>query len=212
MLENIRRCDRLGCGLPAKWQIALRIWGIGHSEKPKSPDSTLLTGMCVCNQHKPMTRVVDLLDDGGKANVTKALHGQGFSVLPDFPKTEIEWVKLEKPKQINPNSWARFKVIDNPDRRWYQCHFDSCDSEAIWHAYVVVKAKVHHVYAPEAHEQELTCETTIKVCDRHRDKAAKYLLSDRNREELFKLLKDNNITYIDLNSLRVAFGRWEKQQ
>lgn len=197
ILANVRRCNRDQCGLPAKWQIALRVWGVGHKEKPREPDVRALTGMCVCNKHKLDTRASDLLDAAGKSALTVKLAESGFP-MPDFPATEIEWVELRTPKQVNPNSWANFKVIDNAERREHQCHFDGCDSEAVWDAHLIIMGTDIH------------CETTIRVCDRHQNAAAAYLLNDSNRDNLLKLLRENNID-VDVRNVRVAFGRWEKQ-
>ncbi len=67
------------------------------------------------------------------------------------------------------------------DRRAHQCHRDACDSEARWTLTIAFEDAAGNSYkAP----------TTIAVCDRHANAAARFALSDQNWTRLAKTMTE----------------------
>lgn len=60
-------------------------------------------------------------------------------------------------------------------RRSHQCHKDGCDSEARWQLFVRFVTST-----PKGNLIPMTAESTIKVCDGHREAACESFLSERN--------------------------------
>ena len=82
-------------------------------------------------------------------------------------------------------------------RRKHQCSFDGCDSEEEFE----VRLTVHL----EKTGTRLDCPSSLRMCARHREKAAELILSVENRANFMKVLADQNLPPPDWRSARVEF-------
>lgn len=67
------------------------------------------------------------------------------------------------------------------DRRAHQCHHDGCDSEAEWSLMLVFR---------DAAGTEHKASTTVKVCQRHVEAAARFGLSQQNWTRLARTMTE----------------------
>jgi hypothetical protein len=104
--QVIPRCD-LGdedaqCVLPAKYQIALRVFRFG-SKKDKAD---MLTNVCVCEAHRRGLTTKHVLVDKVKSDLLVALTNRGFP-MPDFARTEMTFHVMTGGRKIDPAQFER---------------------------------------------------------------------------------------------------------
>lgn len=100
---NVRRiatCDRAGCVMPAKHQVALRLWAFG-ADVTRARPMVALTNVCVCARHGKDLRCDDMLDLSGKANVLSDLTSRGLA-MPDFRTAQLQFVPVKGWKKADP--------------------------------------------------------------------------------------------------------------
>lgn len=100
-------CDRDECRKSARWQVKQRfrmMWQRGKGV----PQVEVLTNICVCDEHKALTRAADFLDKESKSGTLAWLNSRGV-LMPDFKTMEIAFVPLHDGKRIDP----RLFVGDN---------------------------------------------------------------------------------------------------
>jgi len=96
-------CDRDGCRNAARWQIKERfrmMWQRGKGE----PQVEVLTSLCVCDEHKALSRPADLRDKESKSRTLTWLNARGVS-MPDFKTMTLGFVPLDG-KRIDPRAFV----------------------------------------------------------------------------------------------------------
>jgi hypothetical protein len=101
-------CDRAGCIMPAKVQIALKLWNIGQSKRAKPLQ--VLTGLCVCGRHRNESTIRNVLTPAAKSKLLGDLTERGVP-MPDFASAELAFVTLAEGRKADP---ARFAVTGAP--------------------------------------------------------------------------------------------------
>lgn len=103
--RQIIPCDRAECVMPARYQIAVKLWPIGKS-KEKAKPAKILTAFCACETHRKATRAKHLLDDEAKSTMLGELTGRGVP-MPDFRGAELEFVALTGGKMTDAAAFER---------------------------------------------------------------------------------------------------------
>jgi hypothetical protein len=81
----------------------------------------------------------------------------------------------------------------------HKCHKDGCDSGARWRAYL-------HLECPAPGMKRIVgMESSIEVCDQHRDDVRPWMLSAHNREAITVKLMDNGLPEPNFLTARVEF-------
>lgn len=91
-------------------------------------------------------------------------------------------------------------------RRAHQCHCDGCDSEAIWQLFVRFTTRT-----PAGEIIPCTAESTIKVCDAHRQHAAELFVSERNMTMFADQLARENLAAPHPASINIEFSRLARE-
>jgi hypothetical protein len=101
---RIIHCDRVGCSEPATQQVGFRVWAFGT---PRLRNNSLsgLTGLVVCDAHRGVATVKDILTGAAKERIAIAVAKMG-KALPDFSSAIIECLPIEG-KPIDPKDFAR---------------------------------------------------------------------------------------------------------
>ena len=91
-------------------------------------------------------------------------------------------------------------IAPRPDaeRRAHQCHFDGCDSPAVYQVFV------HLRYGWQLRAIE-SLKSTVKVCDRHKKHANDFILSDHNKANISKQLATIGRLGIDWPNAMIEF-------
>lgn len=87
-------------------------------------------------------------------------------------------------------------------RRAHQCHKDHCDSAATWDVNLTFLCKGMGIY-----RRRLTCNSTVKVCGKHREEAMEYILSPLNRSRITVWAIQNNYPPPDFETAEFDFNR-----
>lgn len=103
--SRIIPCDRADCVLPARYQIAVKLWRIGQSKATGKP-AKILTAFCVCETHRKATKAKHLLDGEAKSAMLGELTGRGYP-MPDFRGAELEFVALTGGRMTDPAAFER---------------------------------------------------------------------------------------------------------
>ncbi len=82
-----------------------------------------------------------------------------------------------------------------------QCHYNGCDSEARWRMYVkfVSMTRMGALWPVDA-------ESTVCVCDQHRQKAAESFVGERNMDQLAISLGQENLMCPHPRTIEISFA------
>lgn len=87
----------------------------------------------------------------------------------------------------------------------HKCHRDGCDSGARWRAYL------HLDCAAPGFKHVLGMESTVEVCDKHRDDVRPYVLSPANKETITVSLMDRGYHEPNWLTARIEFRPIERE-
>lgn len=97
-------CDLADCILPAKFQVALKLWQIGQGRNAKPMQA--LINYCVCNRHRGELKADQVLDRAGKSKVLGELTKRGVA-MPDFRRAELAFIPLVSGKRVDPAAFEK---------------------------------------------------------------------------------------------------------
>lgn len=89
-------------------------------------------------------------------------------------------------------------------RRAHQCHHDGCDSEARWQLWLAIEC-----IGVGRDRLSLKCESSIKVCDAHTDRAVQFMLAPGNKSRIAVGLAHGGYPLPDFNSAVPIFAPLE---
>lgn len=101
------RCDRVEgdvtCKKTAKWQV-VQLFRMMWQRGKGPPQVKVLTKMCVCDEHKAITRARDFLDRDSQSRTLEWLNARGVS-MPDFKTMQIEFEPIDG-ERLDPKSYV----------------------------------------------------------------------------------------------------------
>lgn len=109
---------------------------------------------------------------------------------------DIEGLSEEDEAEGNAASVPILRPRDQ--RRVHQCHFDGCDSAAVYEVHLHIRYGVRHVAKEHL-------KSTINICDKHRRAAHDFLLSERNKKNISTKLATIGRLTIDWPNAIVEF-------
>lgn len=100
----IMRCDKVGCGKEAKWQIVQMFRMMWQRGKGK-PQVKVLTNLVVCDEHRHSVKPAELKDKESESKTRAWLVAHGVS-MPDFDTMTLDYDPIVEGKRAKAKAWV----------------------------------------------------------------------------------------------------------